>query len=408
MSEMLSQAEIDALLGETDDETDDNLPLDNGNTDFTAEEIDALGEVGNISMGTSATTLSTLLSNKVLITTPKVSIIKWAELAKQYPVPYVAVKVAYTYGLQGNNLLIVEENDAKIISDLMMGGKGIIFEGELEELHLSAIGEAMNQMIGSSATSMSSLFGKRIDISPPGAFIINFRSSTPFDDFKLEDKVVKIAFSMIIGDLIDSEIMLLLPPHFAKTIVDSLLQSDIGDVLEEKVDIEIDELTVDDSEVLQSINELENEIQSAKLQSLEQEDNQLDINVSETPYHNDDGGIHMRQNDEVADNSVNNQVNVQPAQFQTFEQEIQTVQKENINIIMDVPLEITAELGKTKRLIKEILEFSPGSIIELDKLTGEPIDILINGKVIAIGEVVVIDDNFGIRITDIVNPSERI
>ncbi len=106
--------------------------------------------------------------------------------------------------------------------------------------------------------------------------------------------------------------------------------------------------------------------------------------------------------------NVRESVNVQPAQFQAFDENRILLEKKNISLIMDVPLEVTVELGRTHKLIKDILEFGPGSIIELDKLAGEPVDILVNGKSIAKGEVVVIDESFGVRITDILHPSKRL
>ncbi len=418
MSEMLSQAEIDALLGDPEDSEDTN-PIGEEKkgtgTEFTEEEKDALGEIGNISMGTSATTLSTLLSHKVLITTPAVSITDWQGLAHKYPIPYVAIKVAYMHGLEGNNLLILAEEDTKVIADLMMGGLGKPTEGPLQEIHLSAIAEAMNQMVGSAATSMSSIFDKRIDISPPEVFMINFKADIPFGDFKLEDKVVRIAFRMVIEDLIDSEIMLLLPPYFAKAMVNNLLQMGEGESLSiyEEQDEEQDEKTKQslqqDGGIFKDI-ETKYDNQTILSQENTQEeithDNETIKDSNTKRRENEDGGIPMAIENSNKTNKVQKQI--QPVEFKPFENETTTVNKENISLIMDVPLEITAELGKTKRLIKEILEFSAGSIIELDKLAGEPINILVNGKVIANGEVVVIDDNFGIRITDIVNPSKRL
>lgn len=386
-SDMLSQAEIDALLnGPEDNESneDTNAAPNAEEITFAPEEADALGEVGNISMGTSATTLSTLLGQKVLITTPKVTVTSWRELANTHTIPYVAVRVEYTKGLEGSNLLILKGEDAKVITDLMMGGDGKNTEGELNDLHLSAIGEAMNQMIGSAATSMSSMFDKKIDISPPKAVEINFRSDEPFGGFDYDEKIVQVAFRMVVGELIDSEIMQLLPLPFAKELVNNLLQSEQTQQPAPQAS-----LTPPDQE--------EQERQSPQQQSITTDSAQQNM-----------GEMAMAQKESAKDKPIKEPINVQPVQFQTFGEGVVSTEKENINLIMDVPLEVTVELGKTQRLIRDILEFAPGSIIELDKLAGEPIDILVNGKVIAKGEVVVIDESFGVRITDIVNPSRRI
>lgn len=203
MEDMLSQAEIDALLNGSSSEGNEE---NSANEELTSQEIDALGEIGNISMGTSATTLNSLLGQRVVITTPKVSVCTWEELAKEYHSSYVAVKVEYTEGLDGMNLLLLKEDDAKVITDLMMGGDGSNKEGELTDLHLSAISEAMNQMIGSAATSMSSMFNKRIDISPPKAFPMTLDAAVPEAEFPRGDKIVKVAFKMVIGELIDSQL----------------------------------------------------------------------------------------------------------------------------------------------------------------------------------------------------------
>ena len=176
MDGMLSQEEINALLNSMNTDSDSGspepaAPEPAGTTDtlgdLTDIEKDAIGEISNISMGTAATTLSQLLNQKVNITTPKVSYATWDGLLKDYAEPCVCIQVYYTIGLEGNNLLILKESDVKIITDLMMGGDGTNTSGELSDLHLSAISEAMNQMMGSASTSLSSMLSKKIDISPP-------------------------------------------------------------------------------------------------------------------------------------------------------------------------------------------------------------------------------------------------
>lgn len=387
MSEMLSQEEIDALLrGDSISAPQDNSSSQNfQSSELTNEEKDALGEIGNISMGTSATTLFTLLNNKVNITTPRVSVVTWDELSKEYTTPFVAVQVHYKEGLQGSNLLIMKEDDVKIITDLMMGGTGTSNSEPINDLHLSAIGEAMNQMIGSSSTSLSTMFNKRIDISPPQAFLLYFQEFDKLDQFSPDDKVVKIAFRMEIGDIIDSEIMQLLPIDFAKELVNNLLNS--MSAPEEPVLVE---KPLSTQTQMTDVKKPENKpVQTPKQ------------NIVSSRYDE-------RQENEPVRKEEHKVVNVQPVQYQTFDSEQWSVEKESIELIMDVPLEITVELGRTKKLIKDILEFGPGTILELDKLAGEPVDILVNGKYIAKGEVVVIDESFGVRITDIVSASKRL
>lgn len=376
MSELLSQEEIDALLkGDNEVEEDKNLKQT-----LSEEEIDTLGEIGNISMGTAATTLFTLLNHKVTITTPEVSVTTLNEIAMQYPIPFVAVEIQYTQGLEGNNLMIINEEDVKIITDLLMGGDGINVGGELTELQLSAISEVMNQMIGSSATSLATMLNKDISISPPNAFSIDFAHKTPSFIFESDDEIVKINFKMEIAGILNSYIMQLIPIDFAKDMVDSLVDGGSEDV----------EPKVETKPKVKSESKAEHRpTETPRVSNQNQVAREQPANLEESP-----GDI--------------NPVRVQPVYFQPLEETPVEMENRNIDLILDVPLQISVELGKTKKMIQEILELNLGSIIELDKMAGEPVDILVNGKPIAKGEVVVIDDNFGVRITDIVNPQTRI
>lgn len=398
MGDMLSQAEIDALLNGAS--LDSSANAEPGSGDLNSQEIDALGEIGNISMGTSATTLFTLLNQKVMITTPQVTVSTWDEISKVYSTSYVAVEVEYINGLIGSNLLVIKEDDVKVITDLMMGGDGSNTQGSLSDLHLSAISEAMNQMVGSSSTSMSSMFNKRIDISPPKAFAFelnNIRQNIHIDD---GEKIVKIAFKMIIGNLIDSEIMQILPISFAKKLVENLLNMD--------ADSGTYELPNDTIQLPKSpVQDQRQNVASPPSQPIygqpqpqlqpQPQNYQMDYGYEQPAA---GGSNDSRQNREP--------VNVQPVHFQNFDDGRIVLEKKNISLIMDVPLQVTVELGRTQKLIKDILGFGPGSIIELDKLAGEPVDIMVNGKAIAKGEVVVIDESFGVRITDIIHPNKRL
>jgi flagellar motor switch protein FliN/FliY len=402
MGDMLSQAEIDALLSgalSMDDETEAQESEPKESADLTPQEIDALGEIGNICMGTSATTLYTLLGHKVLITTPKVSVTTWEELSRQYTEPYVAVRVQYISGITGFNLLIIQENDVKVITDLMMGGSGKIDLGaELTDFHLSAISEAMNQMVGSAATSLSSMIDKRVDISPPESLLIYFTEDNEKIRFNREEKIVKIAFSLIVGDIIDSTIMQLLPIDFAKQLVRSLMKP------EERIHMEqekpkqapppVEQAPAPDS-YEQAPKEQPRYTQPAYTAPPVQPPPEQAYETPRMPYTQP-----AQQPQKI--------VNVQPVQFQSFDTGSELVEVQNIGLLMDVPLQVTVELGRTTKKIKDILEFGQGSIIELDKLAGEPVNILVNGKHIAKGEVVVIDESFGVRITEIIHPSKRL
>lgn len=405
MGDMLSQAEIDALLNGTPlDSTPGDTEIDEN--DLTSQEIDALGEIGNISMGTSATTLFTLIGQKVTITTPKVSVGTWETILQDYPESYVGVKVEYTNGLVGTNLLIISEEDVKIITDIMMGGNGNNVSGDISELHLSAISEAMNQMVGSSSTSMSSMFDKRIDISPPKAFALDEQNINKTLHVDPNEKIVKIEFKMVVGTIIDSKIMQILPISFAKALVSNLLsmETDSGkmDILENSVNDTMEQqMSSSPSRQQVPYQQQMPSQQQAPYQQPMVQPGSSDYNMG---YRNDTANSYVYN----APKQVKEPVNVQPAHFQNFDDNRITLERNNIGLIMDVPLQVTVELGRTQRMIKEILEFTPGSIIELDKLAGDPVDILVNGKPIAKGEVVVIDESFGVRITDIIHPSKRL
>ncbi len=379
MSDMLSQEEIDALLN--------GAGLDNTTSDdyieFTDDEKDTIGEIGNISMGTAATTLSTLLGNRVNITTPKVSILSVDDLAKNYPLPFVVVDVKYKEGLEGLNVLILKEEDVKIITDLMMGGTGVASTEPLSEIHMSAISEAMNQMVGSASTSLSEMFSKKIDIYPPRVYNIALNAEDFVDLFpEFTMSFVRISFKMVVGDLIDSEIMQLIPLDFGKEMVNKLLGG----------------LETSNTAPQPAPQRQQPITETKPMQEVRQQQPQHQQHAPSAPQE-----YYAPQ----PQRQMNAPVNVQPAQFQSFDTNTNRNVPENIELIQDVPLKVTVELGRTVKRISEILEFGPGTIVELDRLVGEPLDILVNGQNVAKGEVVVIDENYGIRITDIVSASKR-
>lgn len=386
MNDILSQEEIDALLR---GQLEDNESQD---TVLTPEEKDALGEIGNISMGTAATTLYTLLNNKVTITTPDVEITTMAELAMQYPIPFVAVEIQYVQGFEGRNLLIVKEEDVKIITDLMMGGDGTNTEGDLTELHLSAIGEAMNQMIGSASTSLATIFNENINISPPEVFVINLAEDDSCDLFESNEPIVKINFKMQIGDILDSYMIQLIPVEFAKSMVNRLLHSQ---------DADEDKEAMGSSDVQDTSDKSKSDDTVYEASSLNSRGQSISSNISKSNQ------LHSGT-DSLLEASKPKPVDVRPVHFQPLEETEEHIEKSNIDLILDVPLEVSVEIGRTKKTIKEILELGAGSIIELTKMAGEPADILVNGKMIAKGEIVVIDDSFGVRVTDIISPDRRI
>ena len=381
MDGVLSQEEISALLNNSDDANQNDL--------LTDAEKDAIGEIGNISMGTAATTLFSLVNRKVDISTPVVSFATWNDICDAYEKPCVFIRIAYTVGLDGSNILVLKEHDVKVITDLMMGGDGTNTDGELGELHLSAISEAMNQMMGSAATSLSSMLNKTIDISPPVSDLVDLQDNideSAIAEF-LSGSFVKISFKMEIGDLVDSEIMQLYPVSFAKEMCASITKNMEADTNS-------------------TSNEAEKAVSAQPVTPQPQMNQQMSQPMGGQQVMSQQMGQPMMGQPMMTPNMnqmYTQPVNVQPAQFQAFNPSIaQVAGAENIGLIMDVPLEVSVELGRTTKSIHEILDFAPGTIIELNRIAGEPIDILVNGKYVAKGEVVVIEESFGVRITEIV------
>ncbi|MEL4024407.1 flagellar motor switch phosphatase FliY [Lysinibacillus endophyticus] len=403
--DMLSQEEIEALLrGETLDDKINQLENNSNNDEeprvedyLDPMEQDALGEVGNISFGSSATALSALLGQKVDITTPVVSMINRNKLEEEFPQPYVAIQVEYTTGLSGVNLLVIKQTDAAIIADLMLGGDGLNPNPDLGEIHLSAVQEAMNQMMGSAATSMSTIFNKKVDISPPSIDLLNISQNEGKESIPDDDLLVKVSFRLKIGELIDSTIMQLLPLGFAKKIVKSLLGEP-----EETPQPPAQPVSLSQSVVEPSIQQT---VQQQPMQQPVQQPIQQPVYQQQAATTYAEPPIYAMPQYQAPPPPVN----VQQAQFASFETaNISQSEARNLNMLLDIPLQVTVELGRTKHSVKEILQLASGSIIELDKLAGEPVDILVNSRLIAKGEVVVIDENFGVRITDIISKAERL
>ncbi|SES79402.1 flagellar motor switch phosphatase FliY [Anaerobranca gottschalkii] len=358
MSDILTQEEIDALLS-ADSSKSEEVTL-------TEWEKDAIGEIGNISFGSAATSLSNLLNQRVEITTPYVELTTKKKISEDHPVPCLVVEVSYTEGLHGANVLIIQQRDAKIIANLLMGGDGNLESDELTELDISAVSEAMNQMMGGAATALSTIFGTMVNISPPITKTLDLSQSSINGILSSEELVVKVAFRMVVGNLIDSVIMQILPINFFKELVGRLSEPQ-------------------PEEVSKGVK---------------------DKNIN----NNTQGSIEKDRNQEIQQRDIleQRQIQYQKAQFSELQPVEVGQHSHNIGLIMDVPLEITVELGRTKKKIKDILSLGTGSIIELEKMAGEPVEILANGKVIAKGEVVVINENFGVRITSILTPIERV
>jgi flagellar motor switch protein FliN/FliY len=366
----LSQEEINALFNQAN--TKRTLSID----DFlSAMEQDALGEIGNISLGSSTTALSTLLNQRVEITTPTLSVIEQEHLDEVVHEKHVAVHVDYTVGIRGKNLLMIKETDAMIIANLMMGGDGTALDPELTELHLSAVQEAMNQMMGSAATSMSTMLHQKVDISPPSIDMLEFPPQDKIEDIE-EDIIIQVSFRLKVGSLIDSNMIQLIPLSFAKEIIQQILNPGQAETASTAV--------VEEPVVTPPVAPPVYTAEPARAPQYEAPAPQRTTAPSLS-------------------------ANVQKVEFANFADTAAPAPgKSNIDLLYDIPLGITVELGRTEMKIRNILELGAGAVIQLDKLAGEPVDILANNKLIAKGEVVVIEENFGVRITDIISPVDRL
>jgi flagellar motor switch protein FliN/FliY len=369
--DMLSQEEIDELLNVNAFNPDGELADEKQY--LTRIEEDTIGEIGNISFGSAATTLSTILHQQVEITAPKVSVIQKADLKHEIIFEPVSIEVSYRNGFTGKNVFVIKADDAAIISDIMLGGDGTTPDRALKDMQMSAVQEAMNQMMGAAATSMSTIFDKKIDISPPVINVEDPRGENHVETTFETDAFVSVSFRLKVGMLIDSMMMQLMPIKFAKQMVAQLLNG------------HAEEMTT----------KIKEEEQLSPL--------------TEAPSGQRQATVECGVDSQLLGSIAKEGAPVQRADFSEFDHAALNQNKQrNLDMLLDIPLKVTVELGRTKRTIKDILDLSQGSIIELDKLAGEPVDILVNETLIAQGEVVVIDENFGVRVTDIMSQSDRI
>lgn len=372
-SSFLSQEEIDSLLKGTGEDTRPET--------ITEIEKDLLGEIGNISMGSASTALYQLINRQVNITTPKVKVTTLKNIKEGFDYPNIILDVEYTSGITGRNILIMQTIDAAVIANLMMGGDGKVSTTELSEIEVSAVQEAMNQMIGSAATSMATMFEREVNISPPKSRIWKEMNEKISETIPEEQEIVEICFDLTIEGLLQSNMMQILPIETAKKIVSIMMGEESYEKEDAIVDVKVENnnLFTENEVASDSINSVYNE---AAITSLQKEN---------------------------IDNSIKEKsIEVHDATFESLAQGRVGESHRNIDLILDVPLDVSVVLGRTKKSIKDILNLSTGSLIELDKLAEEPVEVLVNGKKIAYGEVVVVDENFGVRITSIVSGAERI
>ncbi|MCE5220782.1 MAG: flagellar motor switch phosphatase FliY [Clostridium sp.] len=388
----LSQEEINALLSGEDTSSSESENTSSDEYKSESESItdidkDLLGEIGNISMGSASTALYQLINQQVNITTPVVSVTTLREIKEGFETPNIVLDIQYVAGIVGRNILIIKISDSLVISNLMMGGDGNVTDNhEISEIEISAVSEAMNQMIGSAATSMATMFGRKVDISPPTSKVVTDGSIPLSDEISEDEPIVRVSFKMTIGDIVDSNIMQIFPISTAKNIVSIMTGED-----------KVEEVAKPEPAKAKSSEPIVNKeiIRSPDPVRVEQQ-------CEPEPQYQ------MQQQYEQPVQRMEQPVEVHQAAFEQLVPQSNVPPIKNIDLILDVPLDISVVLGRTKKSIQDILNLGTGSLIELDKLAEDPVEILVNGKQIALGEVVVVDENFGIRITDIVSSVERI
>ncbi len=361
---------------------------------LTEMEADIIGEVMNISMGAAATAMSDILDRKVNITTPRLRIVKLGEFSYTHLEPVLGVLIKYVEGIGGINMLLLKVEDfKKILSHLLSIDVNEITE--FDEISTSAIGEIMNQMMGSASSALASFLGIKISISPPE--ILDTTDSTEIQEklSALGEDIILIGFDINIEGLVKSEFVSIMDPLLAREIIRMSLGEE--QVTQRTAQILKTEESMTVPEPF-SPQEIETAISAAPpaqpvfqtppvppippAPAVESMPRVPKPQVQATPY-----TYPQLAPDDAADSGPGDR---------------------NLELILSVPVQITVELGKTKRKIKEIAEFAPGNIVELDRQAGDQVDIMANGRLIARGDVVVVDDNYSVRITEIMRARDNI
>ena len=385
-------------------------------TTLSEMQLDAIGEIMNISMGSAATAVSELLNAKVWITTPKVSVVEASQLNYDRLEPAICVKIEYIKGLSGSNLMILKQDDVQLILNQLMGKPPVISpDFEFDELNISAVSEVMNQMMGASSTALADFLGMSIDISTPTPFILSEVNIADLQNYEQTDMIAAINFDLTIDGVIKSEFISVLDINLAAMLADRVLG---GAAAPEPVVAEpapapapapvpAPAPTPAPQPATQTAPvQPTAPVQQAIPQAAQPAPQPIPDMYAQQGYYgypNPAQGMYGQPVQPVMQpQPAVNYRNAQLAQFESFETPLGTEQKENLQLLMDVPLQISVEIGSTRKKIKDILEFSQGTIIELERQAGAPVDVMVNGNLIARGDVVVIDDNFAVRITEIV------
>ena len=427
------------------------------NSIFSPLEIDALGEISNISLGSSATAISNLLDHRVDITTPSVSIVNAEDFELGSIEPAIGVEIKYVTGLEGSNIMLLKMSDIKVIVDILMGTETPDEEFELNELSLSAACEVMNQMMGAASTALSDFLGRVVNISTPQTFDLDDLEAFKQERLPVQQgPVVVVRFALDIEPSLKSEFMNVMSVDLARELLNGFnldeekahgnepAQPEPAPTPAPPTPEPEPEPIVHDSNRTLSQEEIEKMLAGGippappapepapapaaapaptpppaaapapvaapaaaaapGLMSPEQMAQMMQMMQMMMPMYQMQQPQPQPQAAAPEPKVINTQ---QPAMPQLAGvDQLGEEQAQNLDLIMGVPLEVTVEIGRTRKKVQDILSFSKGSLVILDKLAGDQVDLFVNGKCIARGEVVVIDDNFGIRIGEIVRKAE--
>ena len=420
------------------------------NSIFSPLEIDAIGEISNISLGSSATAISNMLDHRVDITTPSVSVVNAEDFELGSIEPAIGVEIKYVTGLEGSNIMLLKMSDIKVIVDILMGTETPDEEFELNELSLSAACEVMNQMMGAAATALSDFLGRVVNISTPQTFDLDDLEAFKNERLPVaQGPVVVVRFALDIEPSLKSEFMNVMSVELARELLggfglggsDSAAEeaapapapapaaepepSGGGGVLSQE---EIEKMLAGGGAAASPAPAPEPQVAPPAPAVAPAPAPAAPAAAQAPPAPAQPMAMPMMSPEQMAQmmqmmmpmymaaaqppapqaspdpKVINTQQPTMP-QLAGLDQ-LGEEQAQNLDLIMGVPLEVTVEIGRTRKKVQDILSFAKGSLVILDKLAGDQVDLFVNGKCIARGEVVVIDDNFGIRIGEILRKPE--
>ncbi len=393
-------------------------------------EIDAIGEIMNISLGSSATSVSQLLGQPVNITTPEVKVMKTRDFDIQTYEPAIGVEINYVKGLDGQNILILKKSDVKVIVGLLLQTDFSDKEFVLDEMNIGAICEVMNQMMGASATALSQFLNRSINISPPNSFQIDDSDKFKSKYFNGDQNIVAVYFNLMIGDLVNSQFINVMRIDLAKELIANFgfEQPETESAQAGQPESPAPAPPAAEAPPAPPVQPQPAAVSAASPAPPVQQPQPAAVSaappappvqqpqpaaVSAAPpappvtTAAPPGPAQPPVVQSAAEPSQNYSVSnaVYPS-FDAADVKLNSNETNNLSMIMSVPLQITVEIGRTSKKIKDILDFTAGTIVELDRQAGSQVDVYVNGKPIAKGNVVVVDDNYGVRITEVINNSE--